>query len=166
MMSVILGVDPGLSGALAFMDADGNIETIDMPVHRLKRGGKVRRELNLSTLARLIDDRASGITHAYVELAGARPGQGVSSMFNFGRTYGATLGILAANFVPVTTVASGRWKRSLGVPAAKDGSRARASELMPRHAGLWIRVRDDGRAEAAMIALYGARELGRIEGVP
>ncbi|MCH7888330.1 MAG: hypothetical protein IIA00_03525 [Proteobacteria bacterium] len=165
-MKIILGIDPGLGGALAFLDPGNevDIDLVDMPILRLARGRKARRELDLSTLARLIDDRAAGIAHAFVELAGARPGQGVASMFNYGRTYGATLGILAANFIPTTTVAPTRWKRSLGVPAAKDGARARAGELLPRAACRWPLVGHAGRAEAALIALYGARELGRVAG--
>ena len=101
MTSVILGIDPGLGGALAFLDDAGGIDVIDMPTLQLFRGRRKRRELDLSALARLIDDRATSIGHAFIELASARPGQGVASMFNFGRTYGATLGILAANFIPM-----------------------------------------------------------------
>lgn len=164
-MRIVVGVDPGFGGALAFLDVDDDavvhVDVIDMPTLKLARGRKVRRELDLSTLARLIDDRATSINHAFVEFAGARPGQGVASMFTFGRTYGATLGILAANFIPITTVTPMRWKRSLGVPAAKDGARARASELLPKSAHLWSVAVHAGRAEAALIALYGARELGR-----
>ena len=164
-MTTILSVDPGLSGALAFMDVDGNIETIDMPVHRLKRNGKTKREVDRYELARIIDAHAP-ISHAFVEQVGAMPGQGVSSVFQFGRSLGIVEGVLAANFIPTDYVTPRKWRSALGVRAGKDGSRARASELMPRHAGQWIRVKDDGRAEAALIALYGARELGRIEGVP
>ena len=156
-MKIVLGIDPGLGGALAFLDVvrgttvdehDVDIDIIDMPTLRLARSGKARRELDLSTLARLIDKRASDIEHAFVELAGARPGQGVTSMFSFGRTYGATLGILAANFIPITTVAPRRWKRALGVPAAKDGARARASELFsprPHATGRWRPIPDAPR---------------------
>ena len=159
-MKVVLGIDPGLSGALAFLDAGIDVDVVDMPTLRLSRSGKARRELDLANLARLIDERATSIRHAFVELAGARPGQGVASMFSFGRSYGAILGILSANFLPITTVAPGRWKRALSVPAAKDGARARASELLPRAAHHWPLTSHAGRAEAALIALWGARELG------
>ena len=132
-----------------------------MTPFQLARGRKSRRGLDLSTLARLIDERAGSIRNAFVELASAKPGQGVASMFNFGRTYGVTLGIVAANFIPMTTVAPTRWKRALGIPAAKDSARARAGQLLPRAAHLWPATVHAGRAEAALIALYGARELGR-----
>ena len=160
-MTLILGIDPGLGGALACLADVGDVDVVDMPTLKIARGRSARRELDLSTLSRLLDARAPTIRHAFVELASARPGQGVASMFSFGRTYGATLGILAANFIPVTIVTPARWKRALGVPAAKDGARLRAGQLLPRAAHLWPAAVHAGRAEAAMIALYGARELGR-----
>ena len=154
--TVILGIDPGLSGAVALYVADtGALVVHDMPTLDLARGGKAKRELDAVELARLID-AAGPIAHAYIEQVGAMPGQGVSSVFSFGKSYGLALGVLAANFIPHTLVPPQRWKRALGVPAAKDGARARASQLLPAHAALWTRVKDDGRAEAAMIALYGA----------
>ncbi|MGE5548417.1 MAG: hypothetical protein ACM33T_16045 [Solirubrobacterales bacterium] len=106
-------------------------------------------------------DAAGPIAHAFVEAVGAMPGQGVSSVFAFGKVFGLVLGILAANFIPHTLVPPQRWKRTLGVPADKDGARARASQLLPAHAGLWCRAKDDGRAEAALLAYFGAMGAGR-----
>jgi crossover junction endodeoxyribonuclease RuvC len=164
-MARVLGIDPGLGGALAFLEGD-DLTIHDMPVHRLRRGKASKMEIDLAELARLID-AANPIDHAIVELVGAMPGQGVSSVFAFGKGFGIVLGILAANFVPVTLVAPRRWKSSLQVPAAKDGARARASQLLPRHAGQWVRVKDDGRAEASLMALYGARVIFlRVDPVP
>jgi crossover junction endodeoxyribonuclease RuvC len=157
---VILGVDPGLGGALAFLDADGSLQVFDMPVHRLKRGAKVKREIDRYELARIVDAHGP-IAHAFVEQVGAMPGQGVTSMFQFGRSLGIVEGVIAAAFVPTDYVTPGKWRTAMGVRAGKDGSRARASALMPRHAGLWTRVRDDGRAEAALIALYGQQQLAK-----
>ncbi len=133
----------------------------DIPTHRLKRGGKAKREVDLTELARILDAGASTIAHFFLEQAGAMPRQGVTSMFSFGKVYGAILGIVAANFLPLTLVHPTRWKRAMGVPKAKDGARARASQLLPRAAGNWSLVKHDGRAEAALIALYGRRELAR-----
>ena len=152
----VLGVDPGLSGAIAlFTPATGALIAFDTPTLSLARNGKAKREPDATELARLID-AAGPIAHAYVEQVGAMPGQGVSSVFAFGKVFGLVLGIIAANFIPVTLVAPVKWKRALNVPAEKDGARARASQLMPAHAGLWSRCKDDGRAEAALIAFYGA----------
>jgi crossover junction endodeoxyribonuclease RuvC len=156
---IILGIDPGLAGALAVFNADdGGLVVHDAPTLRIKPGSN-RRELDLAALASMIDQDASHITHAFLERAGAMPGQGVSSMFSLGQTYGMIRGLLAANFIPLTIVGARTWKAALSVPAAKDGARARASQLLPRHAGLWTRKKDHGRAESALIALYGARLL-------
>ena len=156
---LIIGLDPGLSGAVAFLnDQDNDLKVFDTPTLTLSRGGKAKREPDMVELARIVG-AAGPIAHAFVEQVGAMPGQGVSSVFAFGKVYGAALGILAAHFIPLTLVSPVKWKRALGVPADKDGSRARASQLMPAHAGLWSRCKDDGRAEAALIAEYGRRQL-------
>ncbi|TAN71907.1 MAG: hypothetical protein EPN20_04200 [Magnetospirillum sp.] len=88
----------------------------------------VERDPDVVELARLID-AAGHIEHAYAEAVGAMPGQGVSSVFAFGKVFGLALGILAANFIPHTLVTPQRWKRALEGPAEKDGARARASQL-------------------------------------
>ena len=80
-------------------------------------------------------------------------------MFKFGYVCGGLRGLVASHFIPVTYLTPKKWKGALGVPKAKDGARARASELLPGYSHLWQRVKDDGRAEAALIALYGARVL-------
>lgn len=159
-MNLVLGVDPGLSGALALYDVRVNsVENVrDMPTIEAGTGSK--RIVDEATLAAWVDAYAKHIRHAYVEKVGAMPGQGVTSMFSFGTSYGIVRGIIAANMIPMTFVTPQRWKKALGVPAAKDGARARASQLLPVSSGLWSRVKDDGRAEAALIALYGAKHAG------
>lgn len=159
-MNMILGVDPGLSGALALYDvaAENMFGVFDMPT--IKAGTDSKRVIDESALAVLVDSHARRIRHAFVEKVGAMPGQGVTSMFSFGCSYGIVRGILAANMIPMTFVPPQRWKKALGVPAAKDGARARASQLLPHSSGLWPRVKDDGRAEAFLIALYGAKHAG------
>lgn len=151
---MILGVDPGLNGALAFFEVSaGRIEIVDMPT--IAAGTKSKRVVDEAALASCIDANRPLLQHAFVERVGAMPGQGVTSMFSFGRSYGVLLGVLAAFRVPVTTVQPQRWKAALSVPAAKDGARARASQLMPAFSRLWPLVKHDGRAEAALIAYYG-----------
>lgn len=160
---IVCGVDPGLSGALAFYGTlDTGISpidclTYDMPTLSLVRGGKNKREVDAHSLARLLKSRP--IDHAFLEQVGAMKAQGVSSMFSFGKSYGIVIGVLATLEIPMTLVPPVRWKKAMAVPAAKDGARARASQLMPAFAWQWTRVKDDGRAEAACIALYGWREL-------
>lgn len=160
-MNLVLGVDPGLSGALALYDVSGGSvhSVVDMPTVDAGTGSK--RIVDESTLALWVDVYAKNIRHAYVEKVGAMPGQGVTSMFSFGTSYGIVRGIIAANMIPMTFVPPRKWKTALGVPAAKDGARARASQLLPAAASNWSRAKDDGRAEAALIALYGATHESR-----
>jgi crossover junction endodeoxyribonuclease RuvC len=156
---MLLGVDPGLSGALFFLDPACPLtgEAVDLPTHMLTRGGKKKREVDIAGLIGILAARS--ITHAFVEQVGAMPGQGVSSVFAFGKTFGILLGIIAARSIPLTLVPPVRWKRAMHVPKDKDSARARASQLLPSAANQWPLRKHDGRAEAALIALYGAREL-------
>jgi crossover junction endodeoxyribonuclease RuvC len=163
---VIAGIDPGLAGALFFLDPSNsaNGEAIDLPVHMLIRGAKKKRELDIAGLIGILATRS--ITHAFVESVGAMPGQGVSSVFSFGKTFGAVLGVIAARNIPITLIAPARWKKVMGVGKSKDGCRARASQLLPRCADQWKLRRDDGRAEAALLCLYGLQQLGGTAAVP
>jgi len=157
---VIVGIDPGLGGAVAFLDAAAArvLDIIDMPTLALSRGGKAKREIDVHALAAALGrDR---IGHAFLELVGAMPGQGVSSVFSFGKSYGIAIGVVATLGIPMSFVAPRKWKAALSVPAAKDGARARASQLLPAAARFWPLVKHDGRAEAALIALYAAQALG------
>jgi len=153
---IVVGIDPGLSGAIARYDSDLNtLQVEDMPTFLLVRNGKKKRDVDLSSCARIIDDMTKQAgTRICVEQVSSMPGQGVSSVFAFGKAYGIVLGICAATFCPLETVTPAVWKRALSVPAVKDGARARASALLPIHAGLWTRAKDDGRAEASLLAYY------------
>lgn len=156
---MIVGIDPGLSGAVVRYDPlTGNLIVHDVPTFQLTRNGKSKREIDLVSLARIMDDLCSPPgTRVIVEQVSSMPGQGVSSVFAFGKAYGILLGVAASTFCPVETVTPAVWKRAMGVTASKDGARARASALLPQHAYNWTRAKDDGRAEAALIALYGLR---------
>ncbi len=85
------------------------------------------------------------------------PKQGVSSTFRTGLGYGIYIGILATLLVPFTEIRARIWKQDMVVPADKDGALLRASELMPKYANLWPLKKDNGVAEAALIALWGER---------
>jgi crossover junction endodeoxyribonuclease RuvC len=156
---IVCGADPGLGGALAFLNSNdlSAVEIFDIPVFQLTRGKKAKRELDLGQLVEIV--AAHRTDHAIVEAVASMPKQGLSSTFSFGKTYGALLGILAAHHIPVTLVAAVRWKRALGVPAAKDASRFRATQLLPGAASQWPLAKHHGRAEAALLSLYGARTL-------
>jgi len=149
---MIIGCDVGVSGAMAFMEGR-DLTICDIPV--LKTNGKT--SVDIYQLSNIIFKQPF-VDHAYIEQVAARPGQGVVSMFSFGKTYGIILGILAAKGIPITYVTPSKWKKDLGVQADKDAARARASELMPQHAHLWPLKKHDGRAEAALIAYWGSRK--------
>lgn len=156
-MPTIIGIDPGLSGALFIWGIkDQPSISYDMPTHAVERGGKKKRELDRTALAAML--RGWGSPVAYVEQVGAMPGQGVTSMFSFGKSYGTVLGILAAYEIPTFHVTPQAWRKALQVRPGKDGSRLRASELMPQLAGMWPLKKHDGRAEAALIAYYGLQQ--------
>lgn len=159
----ILGIDPGLSGALAWLTPDGELTIIDMPVHEVKRNGKNKRELATAELAlRIWPSRLPSLNFiAFLEKVGAMPKQGVASTFQFGRTVGTIEGILAANQIPVHYAHPRVWKKAMGVREGKDGSRARASELRPQDADQWPLKKHHGRADAVLIALYGQRLLSQ-----
>lgn len=168
MSRAILGIDPGLHGALArYWPETGRLQILDIPTLDVGKKGSRKLVVDEYALARLVDDWAGVVDCAWLEQVNAMPSipgpdgerrsMGSASAFNFGRTYGLIRGILAANFLTIHDVAPVTWKRALKVTGDKDHARLRASALFPRHAELWPRKRDDGRAEAAMIALYGAR---------
>lgn len=159
-MSRILGIDPGVSGALALYDsATGDLVIHDMPTLEIARAKGKRRTVAPYELARLVDDWAAGIDAVFLEQSWPRPTDGAIAGFGFGTNYGLVYGVCAANFLRVELVAPQTWKRALGVKGDKDESRARASALFPRHCAFWTRKMDDGRAEAALIARYGAQIL-------
>jgi crossover junction endodeoxyribonuclease RuvC len=149
----ILGIDPGLSGALALLTSGGELIVRDVPCFVTDRGGKSKRQADLRSLVDII--RRMRPTYAVIERVGAMPGQGVTSMFAFGRVAGQIDGVIAALEIPVSYAAPLIWRKALAVPPGKDGSRLRASELMPAYSEIWRRKKDDGRAEAALIALWG-----------
>jgi crossover junction endodeoxyribonuclease RuvC len=155
-VSAFLGIDPGLSGALALYDvASGALEVADMPVFRVK----TKHVLDAHGLARIIDDWTSGSdVRVWLEFVASSPQMGVASSFKFGEGYGVVQGVLAANFLRVEKVTPAQWKRAMKVSGEKDECRAAACRLFPRRSALFARKKDDGRAEAALIALYGSRQ--------
>lgn len=148
----ILGVDPGLKGALALLDPVTRcVEFFDMP--RTADG-----LVDVYELGRWVDERSHRIARAVLELVGQMPGSGHA--FSFGRNYGDVRGVLGANFIPMTFVRPAKWKRAMGVTKDKNSSRAKASELFPMAANKLLRVKDDGRAEAALIAAFASKSTG------
>lgn len=153
----IIGIDPGLGGALArYWPGSQALQLADMPTLDIGKGKSVKRAIDEYALARLIDDWAATASCVWLEQVGVRPGEGGVGAFTFGKGYGLLRGICAANFLTIHDVTPQAWKKTLRVAGDKDLARQRASALFPRHAQHWPLKKHDGRAEAAMIALYGA----------
>lgn len=155
---IIIGIDPGLSGAIAFYDTvEQAVEIVDMPVLELVRNGKKKREVSAQALANQLAGRK--VNSAFLERVNAMTGQGVTSVFSFGRSTGIVEGVLAAYDIPTTLVTPQAWQKAVNQRAGKDGSRERAMQLFPAQADLFQRKKDDGRSDAALIAYYGAKTL-------
>jgi crossover junction endodeoxyribonuclease RuvC len=151
-----LGVDIGVKGAVAVLDDDGQlIEVHDMPC--LEDGPKHRRTINAPLFAKLVYDAHA--TRAYVERVGPRPAEGPVGAFAFGDCAGVIRGVLAAAAITTTHLMPAQWKRAVGIPPGKAGTkdlaRSEAIRRWPGKAELFARARDDGRAEAALIAVAG-----------
>ena len=128
----IIGIDPGLNGAIAILE-DNKVKTMfEMPV--MSEGKKNKRQLNSAQLVKLIKDNIDNIeeTVIIVEQVNAMPGQGVTSMFNFGQTFGAIKGICAALSLPIFFVRPAKWKKHFElINSSKDASRTKAIEMYP-----------------------------------
>ena len=150
-----IGIDVGLNGAVALIQDGELLSVVDMPTVTLDRNGKSKRQVSAPELVQIIKDFDP--SDAYVEKVFAMAGQGVTSVFSFGRSLGVVEGILTAKQIKTTLVTPQTWQKALGVTGGKDGTRARAMDLFPYQSQLFKRVKDDGRADAALIALWGVK---------
>jgi crossover junction endodeoxyribonuclease RuvC len=154
-MTLFVGVDPGISGAIAILNKDGEIVQLsDMPVTSVKVGSSTKNIVSPQALADDLSILRDHRSIALIEKVASRPGQGVSSVFGFGRSLGVVEGVLAGMGIPVEMISPAVWTKAMRVNSGKDGSRQRAMELWPKRAGDFKRVKDHGRAEASLIALY------------
>lgn len=147
---MILGIDPGVGGALASLDSTGKFLAVhDVP--------KVGSDPDYVAWAKLWNCYLPFADHVWIEKVGAMPGQGVTSMFSFGERYGFVIGLVAASGTPFSFVRPQEWRKTAGLVngAAKGASRLRAKQLWPS-VDYFERAKDDGRAEAALIAFHGA----------
>lgn len=157
MTKYILGIDVGLSGAIAlYNNQTQDIQILDMPTHEITINGKKKNRIDIYELARIIDARSEDIKHAFVEDVSASPQMGTTSAFAFGMGAGLVHGVVAACFIPMTLIRPQVWKKKLALSADKDMARRKASSLFPSHVEKWSRAKDHGRAEALLIAYYGS----------
>jgi crossover junction endodeoxyribonuclease RuvC len=156
-MTLVLGCDPGIRGALALLEIDENlrvVDTIDTPTI----GTKAKERINVHAVQEWILQH--GPQFGFIERGQAMPRQGASSGFKFGRSVGALEAVIALCNVPLEIVEPSMWKRALRLPGRdKEQSRQKALAIFPQAASLLARRKDHQRAEAMLIALYGARTV-------
>ena len=151
----IIGIDPGLSGAIAVMQDKIVINIYDMPV--MAEGKKNKRQLNSSQLVNIIKENIheDEETIVVVEQVNAMPGQGVTSMFNFGQTFGAIKGVCAALKLPIFFVRPSKWKKHFElINSSKDASRTKVIEMYPTLSGQLAKKRDVNKSDAVLIAKF------------
>ena len=151
----IIGIDPGLNGAIAVMHDKKVINMYDMPV--MAEGKKNKRQLNSSQLVNIIKENINENeeTIVVVEQVNAMPGQGVTSMFNFGQTFGAIKGVCAALKLPIFFVRPSKWKKHFElINSSKDSSRTKVIEMYPTLSAQLTKKRDVNKSDAVLIAKF------------
>jgi len=150
----IIGIDPGLSGAVAILENNKVLNVFDMPV--MSEGKKNKRQLNSALLSNLIKENIGNAEVAIVvEQVNAMPGQGVTSMFNFGQTFGAIKGICAALELPIFFVRPSKWKKHFDlINSSKDSSRTKVIEMYPKMSNLLSKKKDVNKSDAVLIARF------------
>lgn len=150
---IVIGVDPGKTGAVAVLEAR-SMELLglhDMPV----LDNHVSADLLADTFDRIVQEFLLDNVFAVVERVASMPKQGVASSFNFGESYGIVQGVVAAQGLPREYVTPGKWKAAMGLRGSdKNKSRRKAIDRWPSWSDAFKRVKDDGRAEAALLAAY------------
>lgn len=164
---LILGVDPGFSGAIAVIDIDKQalIDLIDFPTFHTpskSRKSGYMVHLDIHALSTMIDFYAPMTSIAVVESPFAMPRQGLSSTFRFGKTCGQIEGVLAGHYIPVIPVTPQVWKCAMGLSSDKMQSIKKAKSLFPDFKHLWNRKCYNDRAEAVLLATYGVTYLQKL----
>ena len=158
----IIGIDPGLDGAIAKISSDMSVTIIDTPTYIVEGATKKKREYNINEMISIIKEFALPDCHVFLEKVHSMPGQGVASMFSMGYGYGLWNAILSSLYIPYTLVLPQRWKKELllGVGQGKNVSVYRAQQLFPETKLFGPKGGPmDGRGDALLIAEYGRRTL-------
>tara|TARA_B110000196_G_C20765260_1_gene483998 strand:+ start:59 stop:544 length:486 start_codon:yes stop_codon:yes gene_type:complete len=154
---IIFGIDPGISGAICIFENKKIIEIHDTPT--MIDGKKNKKQINGAQIANIIknkiDNNKDKEIILVVEHVNAMPGQGVTSMFNFGQSFGVIKGICAALSLPIYFIRPAKWKKHFNlINTNKDASRTKAIELYPKNSEELSRKKDCNRADAILIARY------------
>ena len=154
---LIIGIDPGISGSICFLQDGIVIDVVEMPT--MAEGKKNKKQVNSSQIFNVITERIKKIDKknikVVIEQVSAMPGQGVTSMFNFGQSFGVLKGICSAMSLSVYYVRPAKWKKYFNlINSEKDASRTRAIEIFPYFSSELSRKKDTNKADAILIANF------------
>ena len=153
----IIGIDPGISGSICFFENGVILDVLEMPT--MTDGKKNKKQVNGSQIFNEISKRTQKIDNknikVVIEQVSAMPGQGVTSMFNFGQSFGILKGICSGMQLPVFFVRPAKWKKYYNlINSEKDASRTRAIEIFPYFSSQLSRKKDSNKADAILIASF------------
>ena len=154
---LIIGIDPGISGSICFFQDGKIIDVVEMPT--MTEGKKNKKQVNGSQIFNEITDRIKKLDKkdikVIIEQVSAMPGQGVTSMFNFGQSFGILKGICSAMQLPMYFVRPAKWKKYFNlINSEKDASRTRAIEIFPYFSSHLSRKKDSNKSDAILIASF------------
>ena len=154
---LIIGIDPGISGSICFFEDGKVVDVIDMPT--MIEGKKNKKQVNGAQVYNEILKRIKKIEskdiRVIIEQVSAMPGQGVTSMFNFGQSFGILKGICSAMQLPMYFVRPAKWKKYFNlINSEKDASRTRAIEIFPNFSAQLSKKKDNNKADAILIASF------------
>ena len=154
---LIIGIDPGVSGSICFLRDGKILDVIEMPV--MNEGKKNKKQVNgaqiYNEINKKINSNPETKTRVVIEHVTAMPGQGVTSMFNFGQSFGVIKGICSAMRLPMFFVRPIKWKKYYNlINSEKDASRTRAIEIFPNFSSQLSKKKDSNKADAILIASF------------
>ena len=154
---LIIGIDPGISGSICFFEDGKILDVLEMPT--MTDGKKNKKQVNGAQIYNEISIKIRGIEkqnlRVIIEQVSAMPGQGVTSMFNFGQSFGILKGICSAMQLPMYFVRPAKWKKYYGlINSEKDASRTRAIEMFPYFSSQLSKKKDSNKADAILIASF------------
>ena len=154
---LIIGIDPGISGSICFFQDGKIVDVVEMPT--MTEGKKNKKQVNGSQIFNEISEKIKKLDKkeikVVIEQVSAMPGQGVTSMFNFGQSFGILKGICSAMQLPMYFVRPAKWKKYFNlINSEKDASRTRAIEIFPYFSNHLSRKKDSNKADAILIASF------------
>ena len=154
---LIIGIDPGISGSICFLKDGKILDVIEMPT--MNEGKKNKKQVNgsqiFNEISKRINSEEKNSVRVVIEQVSAMPGQGVTSMFNFGQSFGILKGICAAMQIPMYFVRPAKWKKYFNLlNSQKDASRTKAIEIFPYFSHRLSKKKDSNKADAILISSF------------